>query len=111
TDMLVSTWRLGATAATRARSVNGLPRPRLPTALASTLMNSWFRRIRLRSLSGSCGQVRGSVLVTPGGLYCRWRALKTARDWQPFRVWHPAVGTFKLASPSYSGMGKYILMP
>ena len=47
-------------------SVMGLLRPFFETAVASTLRNSWSRRMRARSLRASCGQLGGRLVVTLG---------------------------------------------
>ena len=56
-DRPESTVSWGATAATSLASVIGLPMPFAETAPASTRRNSWFRRIRARSLWDSWGQL------------------------------------------------------
>ena len=91
--------------------MTGLPRPRLDTAADSTRRNSWSRRILLRSLSGSWGQARGFLLVTPGPLYCRCRARTTSSAWKPLSWWHPAVGHVQPRVGVVHGLGEVHLDP
>ena len=56
-DSPLSTVSWGATAEMSLASVIGLPMPLAETAEARTRRNSWFRRIRAKSLWASWGQL------------------------------------------------------